>query len=304
MKKWIIALSVLIVLCVIGIYLLIPSNLSVSTVRGLNCTTNGTFRTLSDQSKWANWFPSLPDTDKYTIDNRLLNTLHITIHDEMDSIKSIIQLLPFSPDSTIIQWKCEIPTSNNPFNRIQRYQKAVAIKNDMDEILNHLCSFVEKPENIYGFDIQRTTFTDTLLIATKTTLKKYPSIPETYQLINSLKTHIAQKNALQTGYPMQNITPLDANQFQVMVALPVNKILADAQPFFSRRMIPGSFLKAEIKGGPQTIKEALRQMQLFFSDHRKTAMAIHSNTWLPIAWRNLILQNGLPGSMRPYISFS
>jgi hypothetical protein len=274
MKKWIIALCVLIVLSVIGIYLLIPSNLSVSTVRGLNCTANGTFRTLSDQSKWTKWLPPSFDTNKYTIDNRLVNTLHITIHSEIDSIKSIIQLLPFSPDSTIIQWQCEIPTSNNPFNRIQRYQKAVAIKNDMDEILDHLRSFVEKPQNIYGFDIQRTTFTDTLLMATKTTLKNYPTIPETYQLINSLKTHIAQKNALQTGDPMQNVTPLDSNQFQVMVALPVNKVLADAQPFFPRRMIPGSFMKAEVKGGPQTIKEALRQMQLFFSDHRKTAMAI------------------------------
>jgi DNA-directed RNA polymerase subunit L len=274
MKKWIIALSVVIVLSVIGIYLFIPSNLSVSTVRGLNCTANGTFQTLSNQSKWTKWFPSSLDTSKYTIDKLLSNTLHITIHSENDTIKSIIQLLPFSPDSTIIQWKCEIPTSNNPFNRIQRYQKAVAIKNDMDEILDHLRSFVEKPQNIYGFDIQRTTFTDTLLMTTKTTLKNYPSISETYQLINLLKDHIAQKNASQTGDPMQNVTPLDTNQFQVMVALPVNKVLADAPPFLFRRMIPGSFMKAEAKGGPQTIKEALRQMQLYFSDHRKTAMAI------------------------------
>lgn len=274
MKKWIIALSILVVLSVISIYIFIPSNLSISAVKGFNCTASGSFRTLSDQGKWAKWFPSSLDTNNYTINKLLLNTLYITIHNENDTIKSIIQLLPFSPDSTIIQWKCDMPTSNNPFNRIQRYQKAVAIKNDMDEILNHLRSFVEKPENIYGFDIQRTTFTDTLLMATKTTLKNYPSTPETYQLINFLKTHIAQKNVSQTGAPLQNVTPLGNNKFQVMVALPVNKVLEDVQPFFFRRMIPGNFMKAEVKGGPQTIKEALRQMQLYFSEHGKTAMAI------------------------------
>jgi hypothetical protein len=274
MKKLIIGISILIVLSVIAIYVFIPPNLSVSTIKGLNSTASGTFRTLSDQRKWTKWFPSSPNVNNYTIDNLLLNTLHITIHSDNDSIKSIIRLLPFSTDSTIIQWNCDIPTGNNPFKKIQRYQKAVSIKNDMDEILNRLGSFVVKPENIYGFDIQRTTFTDSLLIATKTTLKNYPSLSDTYQLINSLKVHIAKKNASQTGYPMQNVTPLGNNQFQVMVALPVNKVLDDEQPFFFRRMIPASFMKAEVKGGLLTIKEALLQMQLYFSEHRKTAMAI------------------------------
>lgn len=274
MKKWIIGLSIFLVLSVIGIYLVIPSNLAVSAAEGLQCAANGTYRSLADQSKWTKWFPPSLDLKNYTVDKVLLNTLHVTIHNDNDSVKSIIRLLPIANDSTIIQWRCNIPTGNNPFSRIQRYQKAVALKNDMDEILDHLRSFVDKPENIYGFDIHQTTFTDTVLIATKTTFKNYPAISDTYLLINSLKAHIARHKAVQTGDPMQNVTALDSNTYQVMVALPVNKVLEDAGPFFFRRMIPGNFMKAEVKGGPQTIKEALRQMQLYFADYRKTAMAI------------------------------
>jgi hypothetical protein len=272
MKKWIIGFFILLVVAVVSIYLFIPSSLTISSVRVLNCSPGGSFRTISDEKKWARLFPA--DTAKFKIRNSLVNTVYVNIHQNDEIINSIIYLLPFNNDSTAIQWQCKISTSNNPFKRIQRYQSAVAVKNDMDKVLDNLRSFVQKSENIYGFKIERTTFTDTLLLAVKSKASAYPTTTEVYQQVNSLRAKIASQNATITGYPMVNITPINSNHYQFMVAIPVDRVLPDNQPFIFRRMIPASFMTAEVKGGPYTIKEALYQMQVYFSENRKTAMAI------------------------------
>jgi hypothetical protein len=278
MKKWITGLFILLIVAIASIYIFIPSKLAVSAARMMNCTPNGTFRCLSEKTKWAQWFPSTVDTGDYVIKSSLVNTIHVTIHHDGDSINSIIYLFPYNVDSTGIQWKCEINTSNSPFNRIQRYQRAVAVKNDMDKILNSLRSFIEKPANVYGLPIVRTTFTDTILLATKTNTSVYPTTTEIYQQVNAIRTKITQQNATATGSPMVNITPLIPSGFEFMVAVPVNRVLPDSNPFFFRRMVPGAFMMAEVKGGPFAIKEALDKLQLYFYDYRKTAMAIPFET--------------------------
>lgn len=274
MKKWIIALLVLVASAIAGIYIFIPSQLKISSVDMLTSSSDGTFRTLSNKNKQDRWLPSSTANGHFTIDKLLWNTVYITITKDNEKINSVLMLVPINSDSTGVQWKCEIATSNNPFGRLQRYWYAVALKNDMDKILDSLRAFVSRPENIYGMPLERTSFTDSLLVATRKTFITYPGTTEIYELVNALRLHIAKKNALETGHPLLNVTPLDSNHYQLMVALPVDRILPDEQSFFFRRMIPAAFMKAEIKGGPCTVKEALRQMQLYFSDHNKTAMAI------------------------------
>ncbi|HCL84759.1 MAG TPA: hypothetical protein DIC22_12330, partial [Chitinophagaceae bacterium] len=43
---------------------------------------------------------------------------------------------------------------------------------------------------------------------------------------------------------------------------------------FYRRMVPGNFLCAEVKGGPFTVNEAVKQLDFFLQDHNKTQIAI------------------------------
>lgn len=275
MKKWIAALSILLISAFVCIYLFIPSKLSISVIKPVNCVIYGSFRSLSDQQQWNKWFPASVEKNNYRVDSVLQNTLYVAIRHKEEDINSIIRLLPLPSDSSAVQWTCSITAGNNPVKRLLRYWQAVGIKNNMDEILNGFRDFAGKTENIYHFPIERTTFTDTLLQATKTTLRAYPSTNDIYQLIYAIQEHIRQKNVTQTGNPLVNVTKIDPTHFQVMVALPVNKVIEDVQPFFTRRMIPAAnFMKAEVKGGPHTINEALHQVELYFADYRKTAMAI------------------------------
>lgn len=280
MKKWILGIVILLILAIASVYVFIPSSLAISSVRVLHSTATGSFRSISEKKKWAQWFPQSLDAANYKIGNTLVNTVHVDIKHDGEVINSTMFLLPFTNDSTAIQWKCQLNSSNNPFTRIKQYQKAVAVKKEMDQILNNLTSFVEKPENVYGFKFEYTTYTDTLLLATKTNSNAYPTVEEVYHQVNSIRARIAQQNATQTGQPLINVTRYDSSHFQYMVAIPVNRALENHQQFFFRRMIPGRFLTTEIKGGQSTVKEALYQMQAYIFDYRKTAMAIPFESYI------------------------
>jgi hypothetical protein len=269
MKKWLIIPAVILLLFIIGVYIFIPPELKIAQLTPVKSTPNGTLRLLSDKSKWNNYW----DSSRFALSKVLPHGIDITIRQNDLSIPSRIIINPLQADSVELLWQCSFPSGNNPFKRISRYRQAVTLKQEFAAIQNKLKSYLEKTENVYGYSIRQTSTTDTMLIATRVSANTYPSTEEIYGHINQLKSYAAANGAQQTGYPMLNISQ-PGDQFQYMIALPVNKQLPDQGSFFSRRMVPGNFMMTEVKGGLQTINHALTQLQLYAQDHRRTSMAI------------------------------
>ncbi len=290
MKNILIALLAVVLLLLACIYIFIPNPLQISETAIFNCTKNGLYRFLADESKWQLWWPDNNfeyadgtrnennlfsyGANKYLVTQKLLNGVEIGIQQNNSQYKSQIMLLPKGSDSVIINWACDINASPNPFKRFLQYKEAVSIRKNMKAIVKSLQLFAEKKGNIYTIDIIKSSITDTLLIATKYITSSYPSTEEVYGFLNPLKEYIIKLKASQTGNPMLNVTKLNDKEFQTMVAIPINKELPASGNIFPRKMIPGNFMTAEIKGGQYTIDEALQQMQNFFDDYHKTSMAI------------------------------
>ena len=93
-------------------------------------------------------------------------------------------------------------------------------------------------------------------------------------MIAKLQAYVKENGALQTGYPMLNVSHPDDKQYAVMIALPVNKILAEKGDIVYKRMIPGGFLTTTVTGGNGAVTNAYHQMEQYFQDYRNTAMAI------------------------------
>jgi len=73
---------------------------------------------------------------------------------------------------------------------------------------------------------------------------------------------------------MLNVTKEGTNQYQFMIGIPVNRILPKQDGIFPTRLVPGNFMVTEVRGAQQQIDEALSQLNYYFSDYGKTAMAI------------------------------
>jgi hypothetical protein len=150
----------------------------------------------------------------------------------------------------------------------------VELKEHFASIFSSLKTYLENPTNVYGYSITQTSTKDTMLVAARASSTGTPSMQQVYGLVNQLKEYAKQNGALQTGFPMLNVTPAGNNQFQFMVAVPVNKELPAKGNIFARRMVPGNFMMTETKGGPGTVDDAMKQLQQFTIDHQRTSMAI------------------------------
>ncbi|MBS1597281.1 MAG: hypothetical protein JST75_03585 [Bacteroidetes bacterium] len=284
MKKWIIGLLAVIILAFVSVYIFIPRNIIVSKTVVINCTVNGAYRFLADETKWNKWWPSteldknanifIYKEKKYRIEQRLYNSVQISIQDSVEKIGSKINIFSLPNGLIAVEWVCKIDSSSNPLKKIFSYRQGKIIQNDFTEILERLRLFLEKKENVYGFQIHQTSTKDTLLISTKSVFPTKPSITEIHNLIEVLKKYMTQEGAKQTGFPLLNITQSESGEFQTMVALPIDKTLKGNKEISPKRMIPGNFLLSEIKGGDASIENAFVEMNLYVGDYGKGIVAL------------------------------
>ena len=285
MKRLLIGLSLVIFLSLISIYIFVPRDIIVSKVSLINCNAEGATRMVLQPANWQKWWlkdrnnsrsnpPFIYNGTSYKIIKVLQNSVDVVITGSNYKTLSTIYILGLPSDTVVIQWKADIFSGYNPVGKIQSYQHAISIKNNMTDILSNLRSFLENKENIYGINIQKTSTTDTLLIAAKSFSPGYPNTSVIYNTVHLLQKFIAEKGALQTGSPMVNITKLNDKQYQYMVAIPTDKALKNEGNFFSRKMVKGNFLVTEVRGGINTVNKAMSNMQLYIADYKKTTMAI------------------------------
>jgi effector-binding domain-containing protein len=277
MKKWIAAVFIVVILFISGIYIFIPSRLTFTKSIAINVPVEIAFRYLADEKKWALWSQ---ETDagyngyRYSIKKVLFNAIETEIAGNGSVIHSSVRLQPLKSDSVLIEWKYLLAAGSSPLDRIREYRNAVEMSKISDSLLIRFQHFIENKENVYGRNIIKSTFTDSILISSKQVFNHTPSTGEIYKLVQILQNYIAQQHAKQVGAPMLNITKTDSVHVQAMVAIPTDKILPGNKEFSYKKMVPGNFLVTEIQGGEGAVSAALSQLLTYTEDYKRTVMAI------------------------------
>jgi hypothetical protein len=277
-----IMLALLLGLCIS--YLLIPPTIVFSKVifiRSNAGSAERAFQTKDERSKW--WPQDTGNSElkpvyafgsyQYEFPAYTYSGSTIRIYGNDQRLNSNIHFIQMQNDSVAIKWKAELPTTKNPFRKISNYFKALAMKKNMASILESVKAFLSEEKNLYGIKIIEEKVKDTILISTKWTSASRPTTTEIYQRITGLKKYIEVQKALETNHPMLNIFE-DRDSFINMVAIPVNKILQETDHFVVKKMIPGNILTTEVKGGPFASSAAVKQIELYIEDHKRTSPAI------------------------------
>jgi len=288
MKKLMLSLVLILVLLVAAVYIFIPAQIKVSAVKKIGASEPGTARLFLDSS-WTKWWGADDSTgNSFSAENgvyicngsefRLAKLLHmsadITITHNEQAFTSRALVIAKTTDTSVIQWQLTLDGGSNPIERFKNYRTAVALKKNIDNVINRFRHFVEKPENVYGITLARTSIKDTLFISKKASYSYYPHTAAIYEQVAILKTYAEKNGAQQISAPIYHITRIDSNHYELMTAVPINKKLDGDATFTFKRMIPGSFIVAEVKGGEQAVETASRNLDQFFEDYNKTAMAI------------------------------
>jgi hypothetical protein len=263
-------LVIFILLLIAATYLFIPSKLTISRAIRVNCNYSGADRWLGQEKNWVAWWPAAG----YRTGRHFSYVHEVKIDVGDSSASSWLSTLPSeNPDTTNIQWTCDLRAGWSPLGRVRQYQVARTIGRNMSSILENLRRTAEK-EGVYGFIIRNVSTKDSFLVIKRSAFPAYPSTSQIYGLLKDLQEYSSHEDAKETGYPMVNITPSGKDLFQVMVALPVDKELKAKGGISPRKMVNGQFLVTEVKGGPAIIDEALGQMKNYVEDHHQATMAI------------------------------
>ncbi|MEP6464858.1 MAG: hypothetical protein ABJB05_01070 [Parafilimonas sp.] len=288
MKKWLLLIIAFLVICIVCIYIFIPSTIAISDIVTAKATRDGTYRVLTATSEWRKWWVyetrnanNIKVADgkfiyngyTYKLQEPGYNSMLVSIGKDDNNLSSNISILQLETDSIVIMWQSSLQTTNNPFEKIHQYFAAVDVKKNMTEILEHLKVFVEKDENIYGIKIVKGTVKDTSLITTKQMFAIQPTMNDVYRMIGILKDYAHKNNCRQTDVPMLNILH-DSDKYRVMVGLPINKEVPASSTVSYVKMTNGNFMVTQVQGGSATVQNALNELQLYFSDYNKTSMAI------------------------------
>lgn len=284
MKKIWLGIIAIILTGIALVYILIPNTVTVSSIVYSNIKSTSVIRCLHNDSAWQQWFPGRKiNKNTFSYSNQVyqpgLKTYtsnDVLISGNNKSYSSEINIIPISFDSSAIEWKLQFTASKNPFKRVEQYQTAKKIKDNITALLNSFKKFITDTKNIYGFDIKHTTLTDTALVSIKINTKQYPSTKFIYTLIDELKKYIKEQHATEHNYPMLNITLLKDSSFQVTVGVPTNILLGGTDIIEPKRMMmaKNKTLITYITGDTSIIKKALQATTDYMTDNQLAAPVI------------------------------
>jgi hypothetical protein len=287
MNKLLLFFLSLFILALVLVYIFIPGKIRISTISLIRCTPKALAPFLNNDKGWKYWWPQPDSTDNtvssasyknysYKLITPFTDGAEVEVSTKKDHFNTRIILIPLGIDSVRVEWQAVLVSGINPISRIVQYSKAVHLKNNTNDLLENLHEFADKTENIYGFHIERTTFTDTILVATKFFTDSLPTNEIIYRAVKQLKEKIKDEGASEKDFPMLNIREKDGNHYEAMIAICVDKEIEKEGNIFFSRMVPmkDRFLETEVTGGPLTIKNAHQAIENYMNDHFLSAPAI------------------------------
>jgi len=275
-NKWLVAVSIIIVLFVAGVYVFIPSQLTLSTVKAFKCNAGGAVRTMNDGDSWKKWWPDKGVNGySYHVAGKLYQEVGISLEKEGHSFEGRLAFIQKGPvDSALIHWQCRFSTSLNPLKRIAQYREAFLVRRTMDTVLSLMGGFLEKKVNIYGMEIHNDMSKDSCLAVTKWMASSYPTTADIYKVIADLRSYIASQGAKEIDYPMLHVASPQNGQLEIMVAVPIDRGVKANGRIFPRNFVPWKILTGEVTGGIFMAERGMEQMGKYLEDYQRTAMAV------------------------------
>jgi hypothetical protein len=286
MKRIVSTALILVVVFLILVYIFIPPRIEVKSVVPMRCNGGGADRALGDTSTWDRWWPGDNRSQgreengalsfrgsRYRINRRLLRSFEIGVAGKGNEVMTMLSVFPgIYPDSSSLIWTFNMECGPNPIDRIIQYQRALALKDDMDTIMGHIRAYLTE-DHVYGISIREMPVGDSLIVENTRLLAGNPTTADIYEDVRKVRSYILAHGGKVTGYPKVNITKRKDGCL-LRVALPTDTPMPGSGNIKMNELYQGRHLETEVRGGDGTINEAMLQMNNYINDYHRTVIAV------------------------------
>ncbi|WP_121812011.1 hypothetical protein [Mucilaginibacter kameinonensis] len=282
MKKIFLILTGLIII-VIAVYVLIPSKIYIDEEISIDSSDVIAARFLNNKSNWKRWWPGTTINDnlyrfkslEIDLGKMTNSTVYFNLKKGDIILKNSISVFAGEEGTVTVKWNASEDSSKDFYSKLTNYFEKAAIRAQMAEVLLSLKRFLQDERNTYGYKIYINLIKDTVLLTHAEIRNSIPEVHEIYQIVNNLKQEADKGGVKQVAFPMLNVTKINEYQYQVTVALPINKTV-HTQPKTTINEMPkgANLLVLDVKGGQNTINNALSQLKIYMKDHRLVSPAM------------------------------
>jgi effector-binding domain-containing protein len=283
MKKIILIILTSALVIAVGIYFIIPSKLEVTNQVTIEASDVIISRFLIQKSGWDKWWPGTKINDdqfsyngvQYHIIKTTNSGVNLSIQKNNLKLNGEISYLPNSDYLVKITMYAAAESSTNPIQKITNYIKINDLKDQTAIILHHLKIFLEDEKNAYNYKIYINKIEYPILLTTTIASKSYPDMRHVYETIEELREQAKVQGVKEKNFPMLNIHKTDDKQYEITLAIPIDRAIAPTgKSYINNMVLGGNLLVADVKGGPNTISNAFAQVKIFMKDHRLISPAM------------------------------
>ena len=287
MKKILLISGSLLLLFLLSIYLFIPRIISIQSRIHISASDVNALKYISTSAGWGKWWPETNSIQKknkmaefcyqtfcYQIIKTSNSGADINLETEDINSTTLLRYMPIGRDSVEVSLQTELQSGNSPLKRVLNYQNALKINRNFKDILGSMKNFFNNEKLVYGLEVKQDVVKLKTLLSIEKTSAIYPDVNFVYGMVNDLRKNIRQYTAEETAVPMLNVYMLNKKNYMVTVAIPINKEIPFTKPIFINTMVDGKLLVTEVKGGQQTIKNALFSFKNYVQDKQFTSPAM------------------------------
>lgn len=282
-KRFFWVLFVLVVVFFAGIYIYISSTILASGSVVVKTAEHHAADFLTSNTGWKTWWPGqqLKDGETYQYHDKTYRLIKLSNSgasfvtvDDQDPINANITFIAADKESTTITWAATLKSNLNPFKRIKQYEAIGDLTKNLDEVLQRLKQFLDDDKKVYKIDVSVQKVKDSVILTTNTILNHAPDMQQVYKMIAALKQQVVQQKGVEMGPPMLNVHQSGANEFGVMVGIPIDRVIKASGQTSINKMVLGNILVAEVKGGLTTVQSAINSLDTYRKDHSLVSPAM------------------------------
>ncbi len=272
MRKIIVPLIALIVLCLAAVYIFIPSQIAIKGSRMVYQPASSVNRGMMQTEKWTQW---MPKDIQINIIGSLVATIKAEVKVDQIQVPVVFSIEDGQNKNTRIGYETSIDNRQlSPIARIQYFIFAKKIQKKLDRVIEAAQTNYNYTKGIYGFDIKHTKVKDSSLLSIDQTSKDTPSTVQIYEMINKLEQYISTQNGKAKAAPMVNITRVAEGEVYTQVAIPLEKDIPLTGSFKIKKMVLGNLLSVSVQGDQARVNQALEATRQYIVDNQNYSPAI------------------------------